>query len=219
MSTYFITSTGTGVGKTFTTCALLAAARKQGVAARAFKPIISGWDDSDASDTAQIIAAGGGEALVEHISPWRFKAPLSAHRAAALEDKQLLFDVLVDWAMAQKMQDGLTLIEAVGGVMVPLNEEETTLDWMAATGCKVILVVGSYLGAISHTLTAMKALETAGVEIAALVMTETEDSAVDFEEAQAGLASFISNIPLRIFQPRVSSWDEAAEIAALVKQL
>ena len=42
MTAYFITGSGTGVGKTFTTCALLHAVKN----ARGYKPIISGYDGS-----------------------------------------------------------------------------------------------------------------------------------------------------------------------------
>lgn len=219
MSAYFITAIGTGVGKTFTTCALLEAARTQVVPARGYKPVISGWDDTYATDTAQIIAASGTKQSVEEVSPWRFAAPLSPHRAAALEGKSIDVKALADWLHACTKQPGLTLIEGVGGVMVPLTNSYTTLDWMQALALPVILVTGSYLGSISHTLTAMEVLRYAGLSIAALVMNESTDASLPLAEAQAGIAPFITNIPLRIFQPRVSSPQEATEIASLLRYL
>jgi len=58
MSAYFITACGTGIGKTFTTCALIHAARAAGREVRAYKPVISGFDVADAeSDTARIMGA------------------------------------------------------------------------------------------------------------------------------------------------------------------
>ena len=216
MSAYFVTAVGTGVGKTFTTCALLHAARSSGRIACGFKPIISGYDAADAtSDTAQIILASGGTANVDEISPWRFAAPLSPHRAAALEGQTLDVKALIEWSRARATGEGLTLIEGVGGVMVPLTNSQTSMDWMAALGLPVILVTGSYLGSISHTLTALHALRARGLHIAALVMSETEGSTVTLDEAIAGLAHFIADIPLRIVQPRVSSWREATAIHSL----
>ena len=49
----------------------------------------------------------------------------------------------------------MLFIEGVGGIMVPLEAKRTVLDWMAALNIPLILVVGGYLGAISHTLTAL----------------------------------------------------------------
>ncbi len=216
MSAYFVTAVGTGVGKTFTTCALLHAARMRGGQAHGYKPIISGYDAADAtSDTAQIITANGGTANVDEISPWRFAAPLSPHRAAALEGQALDVNAVIEWSRARATGEGLTLIEGVGGVMVPLTNAQTSMDWMVALGLSVILVTGSYLGSISHTLTALHALRARGLHIAALVMSETEGSTVTLDEAITGLAPFIADIPLRIVQPRVSSWREATAIHSL----
>ncbi|MBX9725900.1 MAG: dethiobiotin synthase [Rickettsiales bacterium] len=216
MSAYFVTSIGTGVGKTFTTCALLHAARARGQQAQGYKPIISGWDDADAmSDTAQIMTAGSSGQTVEDISPWRFAAPLSPHRAAALENKTVDVEALVAWSRAQLGQEGLTLFEGVGGVMVPLTDHSTTLEWMSALQLPVILVTGSYLGTISHTLTALHALRTQKLHVAALVMSETHGSSVTLDEAMTGLTPFIADIPLRIAQPLVSSWREATAIHTL----
>lgn len=255
MSAYFVTAVGTGVGKTFTTCALLHTAKNNGRIARGFKPIISGYDAADAtSDTMQILEAsavvppptggrlGGGRSMamtaqltpqpssygggsapalsnlmeyIDSISPWRFAAPLSPHRAAALEQQTLDVNALIEWSRARATGEGLTLIEGVGGVMVPLTNTQTSLDWMAALGLPVILVTGSYLGSISHTLTALHALRARGLHVAALVMSENDGSTVTLDEAMAGLAPFITDISLRIVQPRVSSWREATAIHAL----
>ncbi len=240
MSGYFVTAVGTGVGKTFTTCALLQAALQQGRIARAYKPIISGWDDADpASDTAQMMTASAvlplsqgqrachpapstqhlAPTTIDTISPWRFAAPLSPHRAAALAGQTIDMEALIAWSRAQTKQEGLTLIEGVGGVMVPLTDTTTTLDWMVALGLPIILVTGSYLGSISHSLTALHVLRARGLMVKALVMSESEGSSVALDEAMAGLAPLIDDIPLRIMQPRVSSWREADAIHSLEAQL
>lgn len=223
MSAYFITATGTGIGKTFATCALIHAARGAGKQVQAYKPIISGWDPKDrASDTAHIIAASGqtiNAKTVEDTSPWRFWAPLSPHQAAAQESQVIDVDTVVEWSRERAGQPGLTLIEGVGGVMVPLTDTLTTLDWMQALQLPVILVTGSYLGTISHTLTALVVLRSAGLTVTALVMNETDGSAVTLEQVEAGLAPFIGDIPLRIVQPRVSSPEQARAIHALVERL
>ncbi|MES2984803.1 MAG: dethiobiotin synthase [Pseudomonadota bacterium] len=217
MSAYFVTGTGTGVGKTFTSCALLHAS---GGAARGYKPIISGWDKTPATDTAQLIAVGGGAQTVDEVSPWRFWAPLSPHRAAAQEGTEIPFAALVEWSKARMAEaTGLTLIEGVGGLMVPLDEQRTVLDWVVALGAPAIVVTGSYLGSINHTLMTLALLKQAGVPVAALVMNETAGSTVDFAEAQAGLMPFIETIGLRVFQPLVSSWADATVIHAMVGKL
>ena len=54
----------------------------------------------------------------------------------------------------------MLLIEGVGGVMVPLDDEHTVLDWMSALGAAAPAGrPGTYLGTISHTLTALDVLD------------------------------------------------------------
>ncbi|MDG4870018.1 dethiobiotin synthase, partial [Guyparkeria sp. 1SP6A2] len=72
--------------------------------------------------------------------------------------------------------DGVTLIEGVGGVMVPLNDRHTVRDWMAGLGLPAILVAGTYLGTLSHTLTAIETLERARLHIAVVVLNESAES-------------------------------------------
>ena len=50
----------------------------------------------------------------------------------------------------------LAIVEGVGGLMSPIAEDVTGLELMVALGLPVVLVGGSYLGAISHTLTALE---------------------------------------------------------------
>lgn len=219
MTCYFVTAVGTGIGKTFTTCALLHAARMRGAEALGYKPIISGWDTTQETDTAQIILAENKHRSVDSVSPWRFIAPLSPHMAAPKEGREIALAELVGWTHSIADLAPFTLIETVGGVMVPLNNADTTLDWMQAVGLPLILVTGSYLGSISHTLTALAAVRSRGLHVAALVMNESDAGTVPFAEAVEGLIPFIPDIPLRIFQPRVFSWQEAQEIHALASQL
>ncbi|MEQ8229548.1 MAG: dethiobiotin synthase [Rhodospirillales bacterium] len=165
----------------------------EGRPARAIKPVISGWDGDDAdaiaqSDTGQLLAAQGIDATDEAIdacSPYRFKAPLSPDMAAAREGLGIDFDRLVGFCRQELENTGddeTLFIEGVGGVMVPLTDHHTVLDWIAALDIPVVLVVGSYLGTISHTLTAVMAMRTKHIALRTIVISESEESPVPCEE-------------------------------------
>jgi dethiobiotin synthetase len=201
MSAFFVTATGTDIGKTFVTAGLLRALRERKKVVAAIKPVISGFDAARAraSDTGVLLDAMG-EAVtpdaIEQISPWRFAAPLSPDMAAARESREIDFEKLVAYCRDAAAWPGTLLIEGVGGVMVPLDARHTVLDWMAALGLPVILVTGSYLGTISHTLTALEVMKRACVTIAALVVNDSDDGAVPLPDTVETLRRFAPEIPL-----------------------
>jgi dethiobiotin synthetase len=208
MSAYFVTATGTDIGKTFVTAGLIRHLRKTGAKVSALKPIVSGFDMATAalSDPGVLLGALDvpitPEAL-EDMSPWRFAAPLSPDMAAAREGKALDFDAIVSRCCeAVAAETGTLFIEGVGGVMVPLDNKHTVLDWMAALNLPLIMVAGSYLGTISHTLTALDVVMRRGLTIKALVINETGDGAVPLEETRAALARFHPSLTIATI-PRV----------------
>ncbi len=199
---YFVTSTGTGIGKTYVTSALIRQARAQKMSVAAAKPVISGFDQRDlaGSDTGVLLAALGEpltQSAAEKISPWRFTAPLAPNMAARAEGRALDCAALFAHGrqFLQKQAD-LILIEGVGGVMVPLDEQRTVLDWICALDAPVLLVVGDYLGTLSHTLTAVEVLRARGVEIAAVIINEGEDQSVPFEDTRAEIALRVAPVPV-----------------------
>ena len=200
MSAIFVTASGTGVGKTFVTVRLLEELRRAGRRARALKPVASGFDRSQAecSDTGLLLRAAEvplTDASLDAITPWRFAAPLSPDMAAAREGRRIPFEALVAFCKAASTAD-ITLIEGIGGVMVPLDATHTVLDWIAALAIPALLVVGGYLGTLSHALTAAAALQSRGCAIVGVVVDESEEQPVPIEHTAAVLARFLPGTPI-----------------------
>jgi len=207
MTTLFVTASGTDVGKTFVTVRLIAELAQAGHRVRALKPVASGLDAADlGSDSARLLKAQGlaiDAASLDAVTPWRFAAPLSADMAAARERRSVPFDALVDFCRAPSDAD-VTLIEGIGGVMAPLDATHTVLDWIAALAAPALLVVGSYLGSLSHSLTAAAALTQRSVTVAGIVVSESLEQPVGADETAATLARFLSPTPIRVL-PRNGS--------------
>lgn len=212
MPALFVTGTGTDIGKTYVSCALIRALRSKGAVVDAFKPVVSGFDPKDAaaSDPARLATALGAPGDVFRIAPRRYRAPLSPNIAARLEGDTLSLDDMVIDAVARaaEVRDGLLLVEGAGGVMSPLTDGETNLDMIAALNAPVLLVAGSYLGTISHVLTALVALRAAKAPVAAVVMSESLD-APDLAQTAQALAPFLDGAPL-FLAPRGDAWDAGA---------
>lgn len=189
MSTVFVAGAGTDVGKTHVAAALIRRLRAAGRPVAALKPLVSGFDETDwaASDPGRLLAALGlplTPGSLAALSPWRYRAPLSPDMAAAREGSEI--DVQAIIALCQREMaadvDRPLLIEGVGGVMSPIAPDATNLDWMRALACPVLLVGGSYLGAISHTLTAIEVIRAAGLSLAAVVISESAGGDAPFDE-------------------------------------
>lgn len=207
MTTLFVTSSGTGIGKTFVTAQLTRELCATGCRVRALKPVASGFDAADpgSSDTAVLLEAQGLSSTPTNVSvtsPWRFRAPLSADLAAAREGRTIDFDELVAFCRAPSSFD-VTLIEGIGGVMAPLDAEHTVLDWIAALDVPTLLVVGSYLGTLSHSLTAAAVLRERSVVIAGVVVSESSEQPMPAEETAGVLTRFLAPVAVRVL-PRGS---------------
>jgi dethiobiotin synthetase len=195
----FVTATGTDVGKTFVMAGLIRHLRAAGRPVEAIKPIVSGFDPAalQASDPGVLLAALGRPVTIEEIeriAPWRFTAPLSPDLAAAREGRAIGFDELLDFSRRPAKTGSILLIEGVGGVMVPLDNKHTVLDWMKALHIPVLVVTGSYLGTISHTLTALHVLAQRNLDIAAVVVSESETGGATLDDTVASIARFAQPI-------------------------
>jgi dethiobiotin synthetase len=207
MTAWFITGTGTEIGKTYVAARMIRDWRAQGVAARVLKPVASGYDAENPaeSDAAALLTAMDEpvtERNIAQICPWRFKAPLSPDMAAAREGKAIPFDDLIAFCRAEIAKVSAPwakaplLIEGVGGVMVPLDGRHTVRDWIAALDIPAILIAGTYLGSISHTLTAAEALMVHGIRIERIILNRLEAAPVPVAEIVKALVCFLPNVPV-----------------------
>ena len=196
VSAIFITATGTDVGKTFVAASLIRHLRQMGRQVDAIKPVVSGFDPALAarSDPGVLLHALGLPVTaqeLDRISPWRFRDAVSPDLAAAREGSLIDVDGVISFCQtAIDQRREILLIEGVGGIMVPLDAERTILDVMMALKLPLILVAGSYLGTISHTLTALDALYGRGLRVMATIVSETPGSTVPLDDTVATLARF-----------------------------
>jgi dethiobiotin synthetase len=197
MTAFFITSSGTEIGKTFVACELAKALRGRQRHVHLLKPVISGFDpeeieESDSFHLLKSIGVPPTLANITAISPWQFKAPLSPDMAASREGRRISLSELKRFCQEQISQSqDFVFVEGVGGVMVPLNESTTVLDWISVLGLPAIVVVGGYLGTISHTLTTVAALASRDIEVPYVIVNESEENPVPIAETAATIKRFV----------------------------
>jgi dethiobiotin synthetase len=153
-TTFFITGTDTGVGKTLLAALLTRHLRKRGVNAASLKPVCSG----DRADARVLHAASAGALTLDEINPWHFRAPIAPRLAARRERKRVvLADVLLHVRAMQKRFD-VVLIEGAGGLLSPLGEDFDSRDLIVALPATPIVVCPNRLGAVNQILLTLAAL-------------------------------------------------------------
>ena len=206
-TTFFITGTDTGVGKTVLTALLARHLRERGVNAAALKPICSGRRD----DARALRAAMNGALTPDEINPWHFRAPMAPLLAARRERKRVaLADVLAQVGAMQKRFD-VVLVEGAGGLLSPLGENFDSRDLIAALRATPIVVCPNRLGAVNQVLLALAALpRSASCRARVVLMSPSKPDAST--NTNAGLLAEFFNAK-RIFElPRLGGQPDAVKV-------
>ena len=171
----FVTGTDTGVGKTVVAGAIAHALRARGRRVAVLKPVATGCvrrREGLVSEDAEFLAhCADSPHPLDLICPQRYAEPL-APAVAAERAKQPL-----DWAAVQRSIDLMSrdsdvmVVEGVGGLMVPLDEDgHTVLDLATWLRLPALVVARPGLGTINHTLLTVAALRGAGVKVAGVMI-------------------------------------------------
>lgn len=177
MTAVFVTAIGTDCGKTHVSAAVLRELTAQRRPALALKPLMSGYSPTtlEASDAGRLLLAMGKPVDGVDEICWRrfteWSAPNVAARRAGIT---LDYADLLDFVRTRLAgHGGAVLVEGAGGVMSPLTDTHTNVDLMVDLGLPVLLLASNYLGAVSHTLTALEALGARSLRVAAIAVTQT----------------------------------------------
>ncbi|MBL1077871.1 ATP-dependent dethiobiotin synthetase BioD [Nocardia sp. 2] len=171
MSLLFITGTSTDVGKTIVTAALAATARAAGASVAVCKPAQTGVAPGEPGDLAVIERLGGVTRTVELA---RYPDPLAPDTAARRCGQPLLTLAETAAAIESCADADLTLVEGAGGLLVRMGEF-TMLELAQKMSAPVLLVAHPGLGTLNHSELTTRALQSAGVRCAGIVLGSWPD--------------------------------------------
>lgn len=160
--TYFITGTGTGIGKTIVSAILV---RK--LNADYWKPIQTGNEGESDKETVAKLTKGVNVNF--HPETFKIPLPLSPYQAA----KQMNIKLNAKDIKLPETNNSL-IIEGVGGIMVPIEQNFLMIDLAAKWKIPLIVVSQNYLGSINHTLLTVEALKNRNIPIEGIVFNGTE---------------------------------------------
>lgn len=171
----FITGIDTSVGKTYATGVLARSMKALGRSVTTMKMVQTGCEDI--SEDIVMHRRLMGISLTDEdckglTCPYLFKYPCSPHMAAAMEKNEI-----IPFTISRKIEEmqqhyNQILIEAAGGLMVPLNFDMLTIEYIRERHYPVVLVTSGKLGSINHTLLSLFACAQHGIKILAVIYNQ-----------------------------------------------
>jgi len=174
----FVTGTGTGVGKSVVSAAIVAALAARGEKVAAFKPVITGLDERGGEwpldDELLAKHATAGQSR-EEVAPHRFGPPVSPHLAAEMAGEQIEALQLAREAREWAEKADALVCEGIGGLMVPLAGGFVVRDLAVELDLPLVIAAQTGLGTINHTLLTIEAARAAGLNVTGVVLTPWPD--------------------------------------------
>jgi dethiobiotin synthetase len=167
-----VIGTGTGVGKTHVTLALVRALEARGAVVAAWKPVVTGTASPDGDDARALAAALG-----RPLEPPVFSAPepISAHLAAARLGRSVDIDAIAGRARALARSHDYVVVETAGGLFSPLGPWRTNADVVRALAPgAAVLVAPDRLGVLHDVGAALRAARAESLAVHALALSAPE---------------------------------------------
>jgi dethiobiotin synthetase len=163
----YVVGTDTGAGKTVLSLLLMQYFYEKGLNPFYLKPVQTGCRDpydveSDAGFIYQNVGPLGTEDPGESVI-YCFKNPKAPYFAARDEKKAIDMGVIQNAVKERSLSYSPVIIEAAGGLLVPITKDIMIIDTIEITGAVPIIAARAGLGTINHTLLTIEALNKRGI--------------------------------------------------------
>lgn len=100
--------------------------------------------------------------------PYLFAYPCSPHLAAKKEGREIDEKTIEKATALLAQKYDYVLLEGAGGLMVPYDEEHTTIDYIQTHHYPLVLVTSGKLGSINHSLLSLEACRSRNIQVLAV---------------------------------------------------
>ena len=174
---YFVTATGTDVGKTFITALLVKKWRDSGIDAGYYKAALSGaelrdgkWVAGDADYVKRIAnLLDSQEQLVSYV----YKEAVSPHLAARKEGNPVELAKVKDDFDAARNRHEFIFAEGSGGIICPIRYDDQKVflvDIMKTLGLPLLIVTTAALGSINACVLTVEYARSCGLSIRGFIV-------------------------------------------------
>lgn len=170
--TYFVSGIDTDAGKTVCTGWLARELMKAGRRVATMKFVQTGSNDAQSPDIAlhrRIMGIELPEDVRRITAPECFTYPASPDLAARMDGRSIDFERIETCVALLEQAYDVVLVEGAGGLMVPLTESLTTIDYVKQRQWPMLFVTSGKLGSINHTLLSWEALANRQITLSAVI--------------------------------------------------
>ena len=172
----FVIGTDTGVGKTVLSLLLMQFFYANGYAPFYIKPIQTGCSDSyDKDSDARFIYKHVKQLTNEDPADsvvYCFREPRAPYFASRNEEEHIDVTIIKDTVDKKSRIYSPVIMEAAGGLLVPVNENTLIIDLIKITGAQPIIAARAGLGTINHTLLTIEALHKRDIQPAGILFID-----------------------------------------------
>ena len=199
---YFVTATGTDVGKTFVTALLVKKWRDSGIDAGYYKAALSGAEFRDgkwvAGDADYVKSIANLPDSQERLVSYVYKEAVSPHLAARKEGNPVeLTKVKADFEAACARHEFI-FAEGSGGIICPIRYDDQKIflvDIMKTLNLPILVVTTAALGSINACVLTVEYARSRGLDVRGLIVNrygssgnlEMEDDNIRMIEDLTGL--------------------------------
>lgn len=182
----FIVGTDTDVGKTIVTAGLIHVLRSNGYNATYFKAALSGalqiGKELIPGDTKLACEVSNLVEDYKNITPYVYRAAVSPHLAAKLEDNPMNLDIIKEKYAYLKDKYDFVIAEGSGGIVCPLIDDERGLylleNLIKDLNMSVIIVARAGVGTINHSVLTVKYIEALGIKIKGIIINNYKEDLI-----------------------------------------
>lgn len=216
----FITGTSTGVGKTAVAAGLAWALRKRKIEVGIMKPFATGnrvfSRKYRSQDTAILARASGVNDPDCSLNPFFYSIAASPLVAAELKHSPPVDTekALQKLKKLERKHDFL-IAEGIGGLMVPLTENEFVVNFAKRAELPLIIVSTPELGTLNHTLLTVMACQKFRLKIAGIILNKASKKPDMVEQKTAEILERLTQIKLLAVIP----FSKGANYASIGKMI
>lgn len=204
---FFITGTGTEVGKTVVTGALARFFFRSGYCTKVCKPFASGGIPSP--DAVTLAACLDGTQSAGSIAPVSFVQPLAPYTIVREYNGSLDIGAALNDVHQLGREADVLLVEGIGGVMVPLLRTYSVIDFIAELQYPVLVVADAGLGTINHTVMTLAMLKARRVPVAGFVANHRSPGGADIStDTNPAIISELTGVPCLGVIPYITGAEE-----------